>query len=299
MTEQSLASTPFVAGGSATNGGPASYFRRDIEVGESLRRAILKVTALGIAVPRLNGVRIGDEVLAPGWTSYRHRLLVRSHDVTDVVRPGANTLAAVVGEGWAAGPLTWDLRPHLWTDRPVLWARLELDYGDRVEVIDTSDGFRVGEGGVRSNGIYHGETFDARLEPKGWDAPGFDDTDWSPAQPFAWNHSALVEEPVPPIKRIEEIEPVAVATSPAGSVIVDFGQVLTGWVRLTVQGDAGTEITLRGCKLLTPEGEPQFETLRTAEATDRYVLSGGEPETWEPESTFHGFRYVQVSGWPG
>ncbi|MGD8193250.1 glycoside hydrolase family 78 protein [Herbiconiux sp. P18] len=280
-------------------GDPANYFRQEFTVGVGLRRATLRISALGIVEPWLNGRRVGAEVLAPGWTSYRHRLHVSSHDVTDLVRHGANALGAVVGEGWAVGPLTWENRRHNYADRPALFAELELQFDDRTEIVGTDGHVRVGQCGVRSNGIYAGEDFDARLEPLGWAEPGFDDSDWAPAQAFDWNRETLVEGAAPPIIRHEELSPVSISTSPSGRTIVDFGQNISGWVRLTVDGEAGRTITLRHAELLTPDGELETETLRSAAATDRYTLRGGGPESWEPRFTFHGFRYAEVDGWPG
>ena len=287
------------AGESSTSDAPAVYFRKEFVVEPGLVSAVLKITALGIVVPSLNGVRVGDEVLAPGWTSYANRVLVSSHDVSESVRVGPNTLGAVVGEGWAVGPLSWEMTRSIWADRPALWVRLELTYDDRTVVVGSDDTFRIGSGAVRANGIYAGEVYDARLEPEGWDTPGFDDSAWTGAQPFEWDLASLEEDVPPPIRRIEEIAPVSIATSPAGATIVDFGQIVSGWVRLTVSGEPGATVTLRHAELLTPEGEPEFETLRLAAATDRYTLRGGGDESWQPEFTFHGFRYVQVEGWPG
>ncbi|MEU4420274.1 glycoside hydrolase family 78 protein [Actinoplanes sp. NPDC024001] len=280
---------------SAAPGEHAVYFRRDFTAAKPVR-ATLQVTALGIVEPYLNGTRVGDDVLTPGWTSYRHRIDVRSYDVTDLITEGENAVGAIVGEGWASGRLGWENKSAHYTDRPALYLRLELDFGDRVETITSDASFRAGSGAVRANSLYDGETYDARLEPRGWDRPGFDDSQWAPAQLFEWNLDALNEQPAPPIRRIEELAPVEISTSPSGKTIVDFGQNISGWVRFTVTGAAGDTVTLRHAELLTPAGELETEPNRTAEATDRYTLRGGEPETWEPRFTFHGFRYVQVDG---
>lgn len=277
----------------------AIYFRREFAVDAPLRRATLAVTALGIVEPFLNGARLGDQVLAPGWTSYRNRLNVSSYDVTEQLASGNNTLAAIVGDGWAVGRLGWENKRHHYTDRPALFMQLELEYEDRTEVIGTDTNFRTGSGAVIANSLYDGETFDARLEPVGWNEPGFNDRTWPAAQEFDWNLDALHAPSGPPIRRIEELAPVAVLTSPAGKTLVDFGQNFSGWVRITVTGDAGQTVTLRHAEVLTPAGELERETNRSAEATDRYTLRGGGRETWEPRFTFHGFRYVEVEGWPG
>ncbi|WP_197538018.1 glycoside hydrolase family 78 protein [Actinoplanes missouriensis] len=284
----------------ADAGDPAVYFRREFAVARGLRRATLHVTALGIVEPYLNGVRVGDDVLSPGWTSYRHHLDVRAHDVTDLVATGGNALGAIVGEGWAVGRLGWENKRAHYSDRPALYLRLELDYGDRCETIGTDPAFRVGSGAVRANSLYDGETYDARLDPAGWNRYGFDDSDWTPAHPFAWNLDALREPIAPPIARIEELAPVEIRTSASGAAIVDFGQNISGWVRITVSGAAGDTVVIRHAEMLTPAGELETETNRTARATDTYILRGdGEPETWEPRFTFHGFRYAEITGWPG
>jgi alpha-L-rhamnosidase len=284
----------------AAAGDPAVYFRRDFAAEPGLRRATLHVTALGIVEPYVNGVRVGgDDVLTPGWTSYRHRLDVRSHDVTDLVTTGGNAFGAIVGEGWAVGRLGWENKRQHYTDRPALHARLELEYGDRTETISTDSTFRVGRGAVGANSLYDGETYDARLEPDSWNRPGFDDSTWQPAQTFEWNPATLTEPIAPPIRRVGELAPVAFRSSPSGATIVDFGQNIAGWVRITVSGAAGDTVVIRHAELLTPGGELDRATNRTAQATDRYTLRGDESETWEPRFTFQGFRYAEITGWPG
>lgn len=279
-------------------GAPAPYLRRDFTVCEGLVRATLHVTALGLVETHLNGDVVGDEVLVPGWTSYRHRLAVSTHDVTELLVTGDNVLGAVAGEGWAVGRLGWNDRRQIWADRPAAFVQLELDYGDRVEVVGTDPGWRASTGGVLANGIYDGETFDARLEPTGWDVAGFDDSGWGGVDVVEWDLAALTATGAPPIRRIEELAAVEVLTTPAGRTVVDFGQVLTGWVRLTASGEAGATVTLRHCETLI-DGEPEFETNRGAAATDRFTLRGSGPEVWQPRTTFHGFRFLDVEGWPG
>lgn len=288
--------TPSSATG--TEGEPAAYLRRAFDLAERPTRATLRITALGVVEARLNGTVVGDEVLAPGWTSYRHRLMVSTHDVTDGLTVGANVLGAIVGEGWALGRLGWENKRNHYSDRPALFAELELEFGDRTEVIGTDERFRAGTGGVRANSIYDGETFDARLEPDGWDAPGFDDSAWAPVETFDWPLDALADASAEPIRRVEELAPREVLRTPSGRTVVDFGQNLSGRVRFTVTAEAGTTITLRHAELMT-DGEIDMQTVRTAAATDRYIAKGGGAETWEPRFTFHGFRYVEVDGWPG
>lgn len=283
---------------SGREGDPAPYFRRDFTASAGLQRATLRVTAIGLVEAWLNGARVGDEVLAPGWTSYRHRLAVSSHDVTSLIREGENALGAIVGEGWALGRLGWENRRNHYSDRPALWAELVLEYVDRVETIGTDDSFRVSSGAIRSASIYDGEIVDARQEPMGWSAPGFDESSWGLVEGLDWPAESLIERTAEPIRRVEELVPVEVLTSPSGRTVVDFGQNISGWVRFTVSASTGDVITLRHAEVLT-NGDLDYETIRTARATDVYTARGDVSETFEPRFTFHGFRYVDIEGWPG
>ena len=279
---------------------PAPYFRREFIVEEGLVRATLSVTALGVVTSYLNATQVGqDEVLVPGWTSYQHRLNVSTYDVSDLLNEGANAFGAIVGEGWAVGRLGWEGARQVYAERPALYATLELHYSDRVETIVSDDSFRVGSGAVITHSLYDGEHFDARLEPSAWTTPGFDDTAWSSAQPYEWDLATLVDPVGPPIRRIEELSPVSITTSASGAHIIDFGQNIAGWLRITVDGDPGTTVEIRHAELLNPAGELDVESNRTAAATDRYTLRGDGSETWEPSFTFHGFRYAEITGWPG
>jgi alpha-L-rhamnosidase len=279
-------------------GDPAVYFRREFHAAQDLIGATLKVTALGIVEPYLNGVRVGDEVLEPGWTSYRHRLTVRSHDVSALIRTGANAFGAIVGEGWACGELGYKeiARRRQYADRVALYAVIELRYPGRTESVGTDHDFRAGEGSVRANGIYDGVTVDARLEPDGWTLPGFDDRAWGAVEAVEWDPAALVPPVAPPIRRIEELAPVEIRPTPRGTVIVDFGQNISGWVRLKARAARGTTVTVRHAEVLV-DAEPDYTTLRTARAEDRYIFAGsGEGEEFEPRFTYHGFRYAEIEG---
>lgn len=277
---------------------PASYFRKEAVLPEVPVSATLRITAIGIVEPWVNGVRVGDEVLAPGWTSYRHRLVVSTFDVTGLVQRGANVIGAVVADGWALGRLGWENQTEHFASRRALSASLELVYEDRIDTLETDTGWRVGHGGTRAASIYDGETFDARLEPHGWMRAGFDDSDWGAVESFEWPTSALIDPVSEPIRRIEELAPAAVLTTPSGKTVVDFGQEISGWVRISGDFADGQQVTLRHTEWMT-DGEIDPETLRTAAATDVYIGDGTDAQRWEPRFTFHGFRYVEVDGWDG
>lgn len=308
MSDDSVSDTRWQArfvGPSFANGtepdDPACYLRGEFTVAEVPRRATLYATAIGVYEPYLNGARVGDEVLAPTWTSYRHRLRVSRHDVTDLVEQGRNALGGIVAQGWALGLTGFPGKRNRYADRPALFLQLELEYADRIEVVGTGPEFRAGTGAIRAAGIYEGEYYDARREPEGWSRVGFADETWPAVEVRDWPLDTLFTDDAPPIRRVEELAPVSITRSPSSpaATIVDFGQNLAGWVRLRVSGEAGSTVALRHAEHLTPEGELDTRTLRGAAATDSYTLAGTGDEQWEPRFTYHGFRYVEIDGYPG
>ncbi|MFF5965139.1 family 78 glycoside hydrolase catalytic domain [Streptomyces collinus] len=271
---------------------PAVLLRRAFTARDGIARARLYTTALGVYEAELNGVRVGDEVLAPGWTAYSKRLRYQTYDVTALLQAGENTLGAQLADGWYRGRIgfTGNTRA-LYGDRLAWLAQLEIHYTDGTTetlVTDADGRWQAAQGPVRRSSIYDGETYDARIEPVDWHGVRVEQRDLT----------TLVAPIGPPVRRIEELAPVSITTSPSGKTLVDFGQNLVGRIRFTVQGEAGQEIVLRHAEVLE-DGEPAYGPLRTAEATDRYILRGGAPETYEPLFTFHGFRYAEVTGWPG
>jgi len=279
---------------------PGPLLRREFEVRAGVAQARLYVTALGVYQAQINGAAVGDQVLAPGWTSYNHRLRYQTFDVTGLVREGLNALGAMLGDGWYRGRLSFGGgRRNIYGDRLALLAQLEITYADgTTDRVVTDQTWRVARGPILSSDIYDGETYDARLERDGWSEVGYDDRDWVGVRPIERNLVRLVAPSGPPVRRTQLIAPVAIGASPTGRTIVDFGQNLVGWLRLTVQGPVGQTITLRHAEVLE-DGELATRPLRYAAATDRYTLHGGAVETWQPRFTFHGFRYAEVEGWPG
>lgn len=279
---------------------PGPLLRREFELRPGLKQARLYITALGVYEPYLNGSPVGDHVMAPGWTSYHHRLRYQTFDVTTLLHPGRNAIGAMLGDGWFRGRLGFGGgRPNLYGDRLALLAQLEVEYADgSTQRVVTDETWQAAPGPILANDIYNGETYDARLEQPGWSEPGFAAQSWSGVRLLDWDYSTLFAPLGPPVRRIELIAPRSITRSPSGKTIVDFGQNLVGRLRLTVRGEAGRTITLRHAEVLE-SGELCTRPLRHAAATDRYTLRGGEVETWEPRFTFHGFRYAEVDGWPG
>lgn len=259
--------------------------------------ATLLVTAHGIVEPTINGTPVSDEVLTPGWSSYEWRLRYRSHDVTDLVTD-TSVIGLALGNGWFRGRLGWDgARAHYGSELAAL-AELHVEFADgHRQVVGTDDTWQAGPSPTVENDLYDGQTIDARRTSTGWTQPGAELTGWVGVH--AVDHDVTRLEPYtgPAVLRHEVLRPVKIWTSPAGSTLVDFGQNLVGWLRFDVQGAEGAEITIRHAEVLE-DGELGTRPLRSAKATDRLVLSGGV-DTFEPTKTFHGFRYAEVSGWPG
>lgn len=279
---------------------PARLLRREFDVRAPVQQARLYITSLGVYEAQLNGTVIGDHVMDPGWTSYRHRLRYQTFDVTNLLHQGRNALGAMLGDGWFRGRLGFGGgRRNLYGDRLALLAQLEITYADgTIDRIITDESWKAVAGPILSSDIYDGETYDARLERPGWSNADYQDKDWIAARPIEWDLATLEAPLGPPVRRIESIAPVSISTSPSGRTLFDFGQNLVGRLRLTVRGSAGQTITLRHAEVLE-NGELCTRPLRSAQATDRYTLRGEGVETWEPRFTFHGFRYAEIENWQG
>jgi alpha-L-rhamnosidase len=278
-----------------------SLVRREFEVGAGLVAARLYASAHGLYEAVINGRRVGDDALSPGWTVYGARLRYYTYDVTDLVHPGANAIGAWLGDGWYRGRLGWrgGFR-NLFGDDLSFIGQLELHYADgRRETVSTDSSWTAALSPIVRTGIYDGEDYDARTERPGWSEAGFDDSGWRPVAVRERDPATLVAPTAPPVRCTEEVTPRAVLTSPTGGRILDFGQNLVGRVRIRVHGPEGATVLLRTAEVLQG-GELYTRPLRGARSTDSYTLAGREcAEEWEPRFTFHGFRYVEVSGWPG
>ena len=280
-----------------TKAQPSPHFRREFDVSGEVASATLHITSLGVYRAEINGRRVSDDVLRPGWTSYKHRLCYQSYDVTALLGAGRNAIGVVVADGWARGNLGFRPRRNRYTERLALLAQLEITLADGREMRVVSDeSWRATTGPVLASDLYDGETYDARLEMPGWSSAGFDEAEWAGVRPLDWD-AELVSPVGPPVRRIETVDPVAITESPSGKTILDFGQNLVGRLRIKVQGESGMQITLRHGEILE-DGELFTRALRFAEATDRYTLRRDGVEVWEPEFTFHGFRYAEIDGWP-
>lgn len=280
---------------------PARLLRRGFHLPQAPRSATLTITALGGYEAEINGQRVGDAQLAPENSDFRHRLLVQRHEVSALLQAGDNTIGVMVGDGFYASEAIGRGRYPFGEAPRRLLVHLAVTLADgRVHTLVTDPAWRAATAPVRFSEIYHGETHDARLEQPGWSVPGFDDSDWDPVWTAATPPCALHLQESPPIRITQGLPPRQLRQLANGDWVVDFGQNFAGFCRIRVQGEAGCTVTLRFAELLAEDGSVDMRNLRAARATDRYTLRGTPGgESWQPRFTYHGFRYVQLSGWPG
>jgi alpha-L-rhamnosidase len=291
----------FFLGGPRTTS-PAPYLRKEFRITKKVLSARLYATALGLYESYLNGARVGDALLTPGWTDYSKRIQYQVYDVTELIQSGTNAWGAILGDGWGVGHIAWVGRQR-YADRPLLLAQIILTYSDgSKEIIGTDNSWKVMQGPILESDMLMGESYDARRELRGWCEPGYDDASWWSAEVFADHGATLVATNGPAIKRQEELRPVKIHKIPDfvnPRWIFDLGQNMVGWIRLCVRGEKGTTVSIRYAEVLNPDGTLYTANLRTARNTDYYTLKGGEEEIWEPRFLFHGFRYVELLGFPG
>ena len=272
--------------------------RREFAVSGHVQRATLYVTALGLYDARLNGQRVGDHVLAPDWTDYHKRVRYQAYDVTGLVQNGDNALAATLGNGWYSGHLGNGGFQQYGTV-PALLAQLEITYHNgTVERVSTDATWKTHASPTVASDFMLGETYDARAELPGWDAPGYDDHAWTAAHVRDEKPRSLDSQVAPPVRQTAEKNPIALAEPAPGRWTYDLGQNMVGVVRLKVSAPAGTVVTIRHAEMLNPDGTVYTANLRGAPSTDTYTCRGGGEETWQPKFTFHGFRYVELTGLP-
>lgn len=269
------------------HGSPAPVLGAALELPQDVVKARLYSTAHGIYLPELNGQRVGDEELAPGWTAYQQRLRYQTYDVTELVRAGENKLEFLVGNGWYRGRLGFRGDHALYGERLAVLAQLEVTTADgQVNVFGSDDTWTAHESAITADDLYDGQATDLRRSPG---SP-------TPVDVLDADLSLLVAPDGPPVRVTEVLPAVEITSSPSGKTLVDFGQNLVGRVRLKVRGGAeGDEVVLRHAEVLE-NGELGVRPLRTAKATASYILAGPEEVTLDSPLTFHGFRYAEVTG---
>jgi len=266
----------------------ALLFRKVVTLGKPVARGRVYICGLGYYELRLNGEKVDNHVLDPGWTEYTKRVLYVTYDVTGYLRKGENAVGIILGNGWYGIP------------RMIFQMNVEFINGTSTHIVSDCS-WSVASSPITKNSIYDGEVYDARLEKPRWDTPSYTES------PEEWLHAQRVEDPsrvmkgqmLEPIKVVEIITPVDITNPKPAIYVYDMGQNIAGWCRLTVEGPRNTEVVLKFAEILYEDGTVNQENLRTAKATDTYILKGEAKEVYEPRFTYHGFRYVQVTGFPG
>lgn len=301
---------------------PAPLFRKSFQLKKEIKDARLYIAGLGYYEASLNGGKVGNNVLDPGWTNFGKQILYTTYDITSMLNDGENTIGVMLGNGYY-NPLPirifLPLREYLYIGRPCLKAKLRITYTDNsVETINTDTDWKTAPGPILRNNVYLGEQYDATREIKNWNTPSYNDQSWKNASLSAIPSGELTSQMQPPIRITEVINPVRMTEARPGEFVMDMGQNFAGVVRLRVKGPKGTTIKIRygedvysdgSLNVMTSvagqrkkvwnadwsiPGEPQ-----TAWQEDHYTLKGEGEETWSPRFTFHGFRYVEITGWPG
>ena len=305
---------------------PAPLFRRDFNLEKEIKKARLYITGVGYYEATINGERVGNHYLDPGWTDYKLRVLYSTYDVSNLIKNGGNSIGVTLGNGWY-NPLPMEmwgylnLREHLSIGRPQFIAQLNIEFADGTnQTIISNEEWKTTNGPIIRNNIYLGEVYDARKEIKNWDIFGFDDSKWKSAKISEEKLGKLQAQNQPPIKITGKLKAVKIAESKPDTYIIDMGQNFAGWIKLKVEAPKGTEIKLRYGELLYEDGSLNVMTSvagqikgnnldgtprggefspDTAWQSDTYITSGKGIEYYAPRFTFHSFRYVEITGYPG
>lgn len=271
--------------------------RREFQLGKKIVRATAHAYAAGWYRLFVNGTEITERVLSPVNSNYPKGLFYDTYDVTSLVRAGGNALGLWFGHGYSQGYSKYGYR---WDQPPMGFLQVEILFSDgSTQRVVTDDAWKWAASPVTANDIYNGETYDARRESAGWNRPGFDDRDWKPVVLRDAPAGPLKACPFPGLAIVGDIKPVGVTEPKPGVFVFDLGQNIAGWVRLQARGPAGTELVLRHAEEIHPDGSLDVTTNRLAKATDTYTTAGRDEETYEPRFTYHGFRYVELTGYPG
>jgi alpha-L-rhamnosidase len=266
--------------------GGKNQVRKEFSVNGNVKRGRAFVCGLGYYEMRLNGQKVGNNVLDPGYTTYEKRILYSTYDITDALLKGDNAVGVMLGKGWS-GPLLL-----------ILQINIELEGGNTVTFFSEKS-WKGKDGPIISDSIYNGEIYDARLETPGWDQPGFDDSAWSPVETGVVPKGSLSAQMVQPIQVMDTLVPVTITQPQKQVYVFDMGQNFSGWAEIKVSGPRGVQVCLRYSELLYEDGSINQENLRSARAQDIYILKGNGEEIYEPRFTYHGFRYVELTGYPG
>jgi alpha-L-rhamnosidase len=280
----------------------ARYFRKEFDTKKSIKRATAYISGLGMYELYLNGKRVGDQVLSPGPSDYEKAVYYNTFDVTGAVKEGRNAIASVLGNG-----RYFNMRQNYKPEKiktfgfPKLILQLDIEYVDGThQTIFSDESWKVtSDGPIRSNNEWDGEEYDATRELSGWNSVGYHDKDWARVELVKEPGGILTAQMNKNMKVMESLKPIAIKKINADTFIIDMGQNMVGWLKLQVKGERGRKVSLHFGESLRGNGRLYDENLRSAKATDIYTLKGTGVETWEPSFVYQGFRFVQVTGFPG
>jgi alpha-L-rhamnosidase len=272
--------------------------RRNFTVSASVKSVRLYATSLGAYEIFLNGKRVSEDVLAPGWTDYRLRLMYQTYDVTSMVANGKNAIGALLAPGWYATPLEWFQQPNNYGETPpALRAQVRIEHTDgSVEWVTTGAEWQANTSNILHSEIYDGESQDARLAQPGWATAQFNAGNWKPALAIEPKQIQILAQDYASIRMERTVAAKSVAQPKPSVYVYDFGQNLAGVERVRLQGPAGTDVQLRFAEIVNSDGTIYTDNLRTAKVTDHFILAGKGVEEFTPQFTFHGFRYAEVTG---
>ena len=279
---------------------PSPYLRRTFQAPKPISKATAFVTCHGLYELSMNGSKVSDDLFTPGWTSYQERLQYQAYDVTDLLAKGDNAIGVVLGDGWYRGFLVWQGNKNTYGEKVALLFQLQIEYADGTsELICSDENWKAGTGPILKSDIYNGETYDARLEQNGWNTAVFDDSKWNGVETKDYGYNNLVASDGVPVQVTQRIQPIEKIITPKGELVFDFGQNLVGWVHFKLKGNKGDKVVLNHAEVLDQEGNFYTANLRVAKAEDEYIFKGDGVESYAPRFTFHGFRYVKISDYPG
>ncbi|GAB3924532.1 glycoside hydrolase family 78 protein [Mucilaginibacter myungsuensis] len=279
---------------------PSPILRKGFSIGKKIKSATAYVTAHGFYEAKINGQKLGNEYLTPGYTSYHKRLQYQAYDVTTILKTGANVAGASLASGWYRGIYGIGDRKEIYGKDIALLMQINITYTDgTTEVIGTDNTWKSATGEVRYAEIYMGCTIDARMEQKGWSVAGFDDSKWTAVTVGNYPKNILIATQNEPVRKHETFNVKKIFTTPKGEKVIDFGQNLVGWVQFKVTGKAGDKIKISHAEVLDPAGNFYTENLRAAKSENTFILKGGAQETFEPQFTWQGFQYIKIEGYPG
>jgi len=279
---------------------PSPLFRKQFSTSKKIMSAFAYITSHGLYEAQINGQRIGDAFLTPGWTSYNKRLQYQMYDVTNMLKAGNNAIGVTLASGWYRGYIGFAGQNNYYGKTLALLMQVDITYSDGTkQSIITDDSWKTSYGAIQSSELYDGETIDAREEKTGWASAGYDDTKWNAVKLSTPASEALVATYNEPVTQHETFKAIHIFKTPAGEQVIDFGQNLVGWVVMKVKGNTGDKVKMWHAEVLDKSGNFYTTNLRAAKAEDEYILKGGGEETFNPHFTFHGFRYIKIDGYPG